>query len=378
MDGPPLNIPMCHLVDGNAHIDEHDEENVCRDEGLEDEEHQVEGALTAEENRLNHANVFNGHDGDFDDLSAPFEQDHSSQSPSRDATHTTVEDVPDEDDPLPNVPPPLDADEEILENDIYSNVKIDDLRRSVAYILAMQSASLDDPHTGLSHQAVERLRNPPHSCVSLDNDHALKLAIRLYIDLNHADDDYEKARKAFNEYHGDKDSQLPSLNQVKSLAVASMHQLLMSTALVTHMSQFLAAKDQGRLSPIESTMTVNNPGPGPAIGKRKELVAGKQTRTTAKGLCRIEWGQQHEGGTNSQFETFWKKLDLAERQKYANKLTITKTAKVPKHDSVREPAVAPSNTDTRMPNHDSESVVGPLNTDANTLKGVLEGEGATV
>jgi hypothetical protein len=33
-----------------------------------------------------------------------------------------------------------------------------------------------------------------------------------------------------------------------------------------------------------------------------------------RGLCRIEWGQQHEGGTNSQFETFWKKLDLAERQ----------------------------------------------------------------
>ncbi|KAG1873139.1 hypothetical protein F4604DRAFT_1766839 [Suillus subluteus] len=65
MDDPPSNIPMRHLVDGNAHIDEHDEENVCRDEGLEDEEHQVEGALAAEENRLNHTNVFNGHVGCF-------------------------------------------------------------------------------------------------------------------------------------------------------------------------------------------------------------------------------------------------------------------------------------------------------------------------
>jgi hypothetical protein len=53
---------------------------------------------------------------------------------------------------------------------MYSNVKIDDLRRSVAYILAMQSASLDDPYTGLSHEAIERLRNPPHSRVSLDDD----------------------------------------------------------------------------------------------------------------------------------------------------------------------------------------------------------------
>ncbi|KAG1742141.1 hypothetical protein EDB19DRAFT_1702380 [Suillus lakei] len=105
---------------------------------------------------------------------------------------------------------------------------------------------------------------------------------------------------------------------------------------------------------VKSTTTVTDP----AIGKRKELVAEKQTRATAKGLCCIEWGQQHEGGTNSQFETFWKKLDLAERQKYANKLAVAKTAT------------------GRLPNH--EPAVAPLNMDASILEGVLEDKGAAV
>ncbi|KAG1738818.1 uncharacterized protein EDB91DRAFT_1082539 [Suillus paluster] len=101
----------------------------------------------------------------------------------------------------------------------------------------------------------------------------------------------------------------------------------------------------------------------PAIGKRKELVAGKKTHAMAKGLCHIKWGQQHEGGTNSQFETFWKKLDLAERQishdkKYANKLAVAKTAT------------------SRLPNH--KPAVAPLNMDASILEGVLEDKGADV
>jgi len=45
MDGPPSNIPVRHLVDDNACMDEHDEEETY--EELENREHQVEGALAA-------------------------------------------------------------------------------------------------------------------------------------------------------------------------------------------------------------------------------------------------------------------------------------------------------------------------------------------
>lgn len=63
MDGPPSNIPVRHLVDDNACMDEHDEEETY--EELENREHQVEGALAAEQNRLDQANVFDGHVGFF-------------------------------------------------------------------------------------------------------------------------------------------------------------------------------------------------------------------------------------------------------------------------------------------------------------------------
>lgn len=112
------------------------------------------------------------------------------------------------------VPEPLDADEEVLDN-LYVNVKRRDLRASLAYILALQNASLDDSGTGLSVDAIERLRNPPDHAFSIDDDPELKLAIRLYLALNNADDDYTKAASAIREYNNT--ITLPSLRQIKSL-----------------------------------------------------------------------------------------------------------------------------------------------------------------
>ncbi|KAG1758066.1 hypothetical protein EDD22DRAFT_784373 [Suillus occidentalis] len=114
------------------------------------------------------------------------------------------------------VPEPLDADEEVL-NNLYVNVKRRDLRASLAFILALQNASLDDSGTGLSPDAIERLRNPPDHPFSIDDDPELKLAIRLYLALNNADDDYMKAALAITEYEYDNAIALHSLRQIKSL-----------------------------------------------------------------------------------------------------------------------------------------------------------------
>lgn len=122
----------------------------------------------------------------------------------------TVEDEPD----FADMPRPLDADEETLLQDIYSNIKQEDLHTSIAFITALQNASLNDAGTGLSEDAIHRLCNPPTQQLSLDNDRALCLAIHLYLELNHSDKDYIKAHAAHIEYDG---VELPSLHQIKRI-----------------------------------------------------------------------------------------------------------------------------------------------------------------
>lgn len=122
----------------------------------------------------------------------------------------TVEDEPD----FADMPRPLDADEETLLQDIYSNIKQEDLHTSIAFITALQNASLNDAGTGLSKDTIHRLCNPPTQQLSLDNDRALCLAIHLYLELNHSDKDYIKAHAAHIEYDG---VELPSLHQIKRI-----------------------------------------------------------------------------------------------------------------------------------------------------------------
>ncbi|KAG1744035.1 uncharacterized protein EDB91DRAFT_1236594 [Suillus paluster] len=97
------------------------------------------------------------------------------------------------------MPRPLDADEEVLLEDIYTNIKQEDLHTSIAFITALQNASLNDTSTGLSKEAIHRLRDPPTHQLSLDDDNALH---------------YIKARAAHIEYDGVK---LPSLHQIKRI-----------------------------------------------------------------------------------------------------------------------------------------------------------------
>jgi hypothetical protein len=89
-----------------------------------------------------------------------------------------------------DVPPPLDADEETLANDIYANVTLNDLRISLAFIFGLANASLDGPESGLNAAAVEHIRNPPQHQLSLDNEPDLKAAVKLYLKLSHTEKDY--------------------------------------------------------------------------------------------------------------------------------------------------------------------------------------------
>ncbi|KAG2115309.1 uncharacterized protein F5147DRAFT_649686 [Suillus discolor] len=136
----------------------------------------------------------------------------------------TVEEIPDEDDtvhhqdeppafPHVDVPPPLDADEETLANDIYSNVTLNDLRISLAFIFGLANASLDDSESGLDAATVEHIRNPPQPQLSLDDDPDLKAAVKLYLKLLHAGKDYEAVREVLMESKDVDD--FPTLYQAK-------------------------------------------------------------------------------------------------------------------------------------------------------------------
>ncbi|KAG0691705.1 hypothetical protein DFH29DRAFT_883880 [Suillus ampliporus] len=61
-------------------------------------------------------------------------------------------------------PLPLDVDEEVLMNEVYDKVWLDDLRTSLAMIMGIQNAELDDSGIGLSADSLERLRNPLRCC----------------------------------------------------------------------------------------------------------------------------------------------------------------------------------------------------------------------
>ncbi|KIK76546.1 hypothetical protein PAXRUDRAFT_18124 [Paxillus rubicundulus Ve08.2h10] len=134
-----------------------------------------------------------------------------------------IEDVNNEDD----TPVPLDGDDEVLIQEIYSNVKMDDLRTSLAYILGLQKASLDDEGLGLNEAGVHLLRNPLTELLSIEGDKVLEAAIKLFIGLPNADRDYNTTRQIFMEFNDIPD--FPSLSQVKNIIM-----ILTGIKLVIH------------------------------------------------------------------------------------------------------------------------------------------------
>ncbi|KAF8840951.1 hypothetical protein BDN67DRAFT_1011080 [Paxillus ammoniavirescens] len=84
----------------------------------------------------------------------------------------TVEEVEDRDDDVP-WPSVFDNDNHVLQEEVYANVKLDDLCTALAFIFALQKASLDDEGVGMDPSAVQHLRNPPSAVPSFKGQKAL-------------------------------------------------------------------------------------------------------------------------------------------------------------------------------------------------------------
>ncbi|KAF9227472.1 hypothetical protein BS17DRAFT_467106 [Gyrodon lividus] len=108
-------------------------------------------------------------------------------------------------------PSNLDSDDAVLLEEVYPNIKMDDLRIAMEYISALQNASLNDKDIGLGEASIHRLRNPPTEIPHLDNN--LQTAIKLYLGLPNADRDYNTTRAIFME--SKTITEFPTLFQVK-------------------------------------------------------------------------------------------------------------------------------------------------------------------
>jgi hypothetical protein len=72
-------------------------------------------------------------------------------------------------------------------------IRLGDLKLAAQFIKALQLASLDDPTTGLSLDALARLRSPPHEQPSLSVDEDTRVAIELFLE-NPSETSYEANR----------------------------------------------------------------------------------------------------------------------------------------------------------------------------------------
>jgi hypothetical protein len=81
----------------------------------------------------------------------------------------------------------------------------------------MQSASLDDEGTGLSAEAIMRLKFPLQLTPLLDRDRITTAAVKLYLSCSASDKEYERTRKIIIELHGCSPDEFPTLYRVKQI-----------------------------------------------------------------------------------------------------------------------------------------------------------------
>ncbi|KAG1754137.1 hypothetical protein EDB19DRAFT_1595385, partial [Suillus lakei] len=94
---------------------------------------------------------------------------------------------------------------------------LNDLCHSIMYIDALRVASLNDPGTGMTADALERLRNPRCQPTTI-NDDVTATAIELYLNLSHADQDYVTTINSCACHLSPDDNEgFPSLYKVKKL-----------------------------------------------------------------------------------------------------------------------------------------------------------------
>ncbi|KAG1756118.1 hypothetical protein EDB19DRAFT_1618650, partial [Suillus lakei] len=90
--------------------------------------------------------------------------------------------------------------------------KLIDLRHSVTYIDALRVASLDDPGTGMTADALEHLQNPRCQPTTI-NDDVTATAIELYLNLNYV----TTINSCAHHLSPDNNEGFPSLYKVKKL-----------------------------------------------------------------------------------------------------------------------------------------------------------------
>jgi hypothetical protein len=109
------------------------------------------------------------------------------------------------------VPPQVDRDIDLEE--LSDLAQLGQLKSSLEFIRALESASLDDPDVGLDPESLERLRNPPQEPVDVSNPD-LHLSIDLFLAVsNSSEETYTSVREAVLRRFPD--VELLSLDQVK-------------------------------------------------------------------------------------------------------------------------------------------------------------------
>ncbi|KAI9430938.1 hypothetical protein H4582DRAFT_1823289, partial [Lactarius indigo] len=107
--------------------------------------------------------------------------------------HGTLREASPEAPPLPNPPDHSGSVEDLWDVGL---IRLEDLKLAADFITVLRSASLDDPISGMSSEALDRLRSPsrnqPASLINEDS----RLAIDLYLG-NPSDATYEVNRAAF-------------------------------------------------------------------------------------------------------------------------------------------------------------------------------------
>ncbi|KAF9471155.1 hypothetical protein BDN70DRAFT_762626, partial [Pholiota conissans] len=93
---------------------------------------------------------------------------------------------------------------------------LDDLRVSVEFIKALQTASLDDRYNNMDSKWLRRLRNPPTETFNIENHPDLRLGLDTFlVSINSSVGTYVKMREAILRRHPD--DQIPSYDQMKRL-----------------------------------------------------------------------------------------------------------------------------------------------------------------
>lgn len=114
-------------------------------------------------------------------------------------------------------PSNLDGNDTVLLEEIYSTIKMDDLCIVMEFISALQKASLHVKDVGHDRHTIQHLHNPSTESLSLNGQERLCVAIKLYLGLPNANQNYKTTCTTFMELSNL--TSFPTLFQVTNVIV---------------------------------------------------------------------------------------------------------------------------------------------------------------